>query len=46
MKQAGVAEDTRMDRLGHSTTAMSRHYGKASEAQDRDAVERLARLLA
>lgn len=42
LKDRGVAEDTRMARLGHSTTDMARHYGKASERQDREAVERLA----
>jgi len=42
MRGLGVAEDARMARLGHSTTDMARHYGRASEAQDRDAVEKLA----
>ena len=42
LKDRGVAEDTRMARLGHSTTQMARHYGKASERQDREAVEKLA----
>lgn len=42
MREAGVAEDTRMARLGHSTTAMARHYGAASEAQDQAAVDTLA----
>ena len=45
LRDGGVAEDTRMARLGHSTTAMSRRYAKASEAQDRDAAERLGRAL-
>ncbi|MFN8631164.1 MAG: site-specific integrase [Chloroflexota bacterium] len=45
MRDAGVAEDTRMARLGHSTTEMSRHYAKASEAQDQDAADRLGRAL-
>lgn len=45
MREAGVAEDTRMARLGHSTTTMARHYGKASAEQDRAAVELLARRL-
>lgn len=42
LRELGVAEDARMARLGHSTTDMARHYGKASTAQDRDAVARLA----
>lgn len=45
LKDVGVAEDTRMARAGHSTTAMARHYGKASEAQDREAADRLGRAL-
>lgn len=45
MREAGVAEDTRMARLGHSTTEMARHYARASEAQDQDAAERLGRAL-
>lgn len=42
LRDIGVPEETRMARLGHATTAMSRHYAKASEEQDRLAVERLA----
>jgi integrase len=42
MRGLGVAEDTRMSRMGHSTTAMARHYAGASETQDREAVEKLA----
>lgn len=42
MREAGVAEDARMARLGHSTTDMARRYARASEAQDRAAVARLA----
>lgn len=45
LKAAGVPEDVRMARLGHSTTRMARHYGGAAEAMDRDAVERLAEAL-
>jgi integrase len=45
MRELGVAEDARMARLGHSTTDMARHYGKASTAQDRDAVTRLAEVI-
>lgn len=41
----GVPEDVRMARAGHSTTRISRRYGKASERQDREAVERLARAI-
>jgi len=42
LKDLGIAEDVRMARAGHSTTRMSRRYGKASERQDREAVDRLA----
>lgn len=42
MRALGVPEDARMARLGHSTTDMARHYGKASEAQDLAAAEKLA----
>lgn len=42
LRDLGVAEDTRMSRLGHSTTDMARHYGQASRTQDRLAVEKLA----
>jgi integrase len=42
MRGLGVAEDTRMSRMGHSTTTMARHYAAASETQDRLAVEKLA----
>lgn len=45
MREIGVAEDTRMARLGHSTTTMARRYGHAGEAQDRDAAERLGKAL-
>lgn len=45
MRAAGVAEDDRMARLGHSTTTMARHYAAASEAQDRAAARRLGRAL-
>ncbi len=38
---AGVPEEVRMNRAGHSTTAMARHYAQASEAQDQDAAERI-----
>lgn len=46
MKALGVAEDTRMARMGQSTVAMARRYGKASEAQDREAVDALSKALA
>jgi integrase len=46
LADAGVTEDVRMGRLGHSTTAMSRHYAGASETRDRDAAERLGRAIA
>lgn len=45
LAELGVPEDVRMARAGHSTTAMSRHYGKASERQDQEAAERLARAI-
>jgi integrase len=41
----GVAEDTRMARMGHSTTAMARRYGHAGPEQDRLAAERLGEAL-
>ena len=41
----GVTEDTRQNRAGHNTTAMARKYAQASEAQDRDAAERIGRAL-
>jgi integrase len=41
----GVAEDTRMNRAGHSTSKMARRYAGASEAQDRDAAERLGKVI-
>lgn len=42
LKELGVARDVRMARHGHSTTEMDARYGRASEAQDRDAAERFA----
>lgn len=45
LRDAGVAEDTRMARLGHNTTAMARHYSGASQTQDQDAADRLGRAL-
>lgn len=42
MKELGIPADVRMARHGHSTTEMDARYGRASKAQDRDAVERLA----
>jgi integrase len=45
MRDLGVPEDARMARLGHETTDMARHYGRASESRDRDAVESLAEAL-
>jgi len=42
LRGLGVAEDTRMSRMGHSTTAMARHYAAASPEQDRLAAEKLA----
>jgi integrase len=45
MSEAGVAEDVRMQRLGHATQKMARRYAGSSEAVDRDAVERFRRAL-
>lgn len=45
MRELNVPEDTRMARLGHSTTAMARRYGHASETQDRAASDALGRAL-
>ncbi|HVM30739.1 MAG TPA: site-specific integrase [Candidatus Limnocylindrales bacterium] len=46
MRELNVAEDVRMARLGHSTTAMARRYGHAGGDQDRAAAEALERALA
>ena len=45
MKDLAVPEDVRMAMLGHSTEAVSRAYGGASEDAMRDAAERLGRAL-
>jgi integrase len=45
MRELGVSEETRQARLGHSTTKMSRLYGKASIDQDRRAAELLGEAL-
>jgi integrase len=45
LRAGGVAEDTRMARLGHSTTTMARHYAQASEAQDQAAAAGLGKAL-
>jgi integrase len=45
MRDLGVSEDTRQARLGHSTTAMARHYGRASTDQDRRAADVLGEAL-
>jgi integrase len=45
LRADGVAEDTRMARLGHSTTTMARHYAQASEDQDRAAADGLGKAL-
>jgi integrase len=39
LRASGVTEDTRMARLGHSTTTMARHYAKASIDQDQAAAD-------
>lgn len=45
MAEAGVPEDARMARLGHTTRKMARHYGQAGETQDRLAAEKLEEAL-
>lgn len=45
LADVGVAEDVRMNRAGHSTTAMSRRYSGASEDQDRAAAVAIGRTL-
>jgi integrase len=46
LKDAGVEADVRMARHGHNTQEMDRRYGGASSVADRDAAERLARVIA
>lgn len=46
MRELGVPEDVRMVRLGHSTTAMARHYAQARPGIDRTAADALGKLLA
>jgi integrase len=46
MKDAGVSEEARMQRLGHATTRMARHYSGPSMEMDREAVEAMRRALA
>lgn len=41
MKELDIPQDVRMARHGHSTTEMDVRYGRASQAQDRDAAERV-----
>lgn len=41
LADAGIPEDVRMRRAGHSTTAMSRHYVHGAEAADRVAADAL-----
>lgn len=43
--ELGVAEDVRMRRLGHTTTAMARRYDHGSEATDRAAAAALQEAL-
>jgi integrase len=45
LADAGVPEDVRQRRAGHSTTAMSRRYTSGAEGQDRTAAEALNGLL-
>jgi integrase len=46
MRDLGVAEDTRMARLGHNTTSMQRRYAKGAESQDRAASQLLMERIA
>jgi integrase len=41
----GTPEDVRMARMGHSTTQMARHYGRATVGIDREAADRLGEAL-
>lgn len=45
MADAGVPEDVRQARLGHSRTETARHYAQVTDAQDRAASEQLARAI-
>jgi integrase len=45
LEELGVAEDVRMNRLGHATKRMARRYAKGSETQDRAAVDLLEEAL-
>jgi integrase len=45
LRASGVTEDTRMARLGHSTTTMARHYAKASIDQDQAAADLMDRAM-
>lgn len=46
MRELGVPEDIRMLRLGHSTTAMARHYSVPRDGVDRAAADALGAALA
>src|SRR6185295_5648591 len=41
LRDMGVPEDVRMARLGHSSTAMARHYAHETDAPDRRAADAL-----
>jgi hypothetical protein len=45
MANLGVADDTRMARMGHNTAVMQRRYAKAGETQDRAASQLLMQRL-
>ena len=45
LMEAGVEERVRQARLGHSTVAMARHYAHVKDGLDRDAADRLERLV-
>ena len=45
LNDVGVTEEVRMARAGHLTKQMARHYGGASEVQDRLAAEAIERAI-
>lgn len=45
LRAAGVDEQTRMNRLGHNTTKMARHYAHVVDADDRAAADALQRAI-
>lgn len=45
LRAAGIDEQTRMARAGHSTTSMARHYAHTVSAEDRAAADALQRVI-